>query len=58
MKLPSYTKNFVPGQRKTLQELLNLDKADQSLVKYKNALLGNINENETKENERLTFLYI
>ena len=54
--MPSYTKNFVPGQRKTLQELLNLDKNDASLSKYKKNLLGNINENDVKENER-NFLY-
>jgi len=64
-KLPSYTKNFVPGQRKTLQEILTMDKDDPSLGKYKKNLLGNINENDIKENERtvysaynFTFLYL
>lgn len=52
-QLPSFVPGFAPIKRKlTLNQMIQKDTEDESLKKYKKALLGDIPEEDLKTNER------
>lgn len=49
--MPANTKTNATGFRVSLSDALHLDKQDEALENYKKQLLGDIKEDELKEDE-------
>ncbi len=49
--------HFKPSRRVTVSEIIKMDVDDESLQKYKKALLGDIDESALKGTERIYIIY-